>query len=733
MSISAYTQALAWVLGDPLNESITQIPAWAEKTEHRLVDEEMSASLSAMHSLLGPAFESGAALLHDSRLVLSIDRFRTVSVIVSAIPEARILTRLGHGRALSALRRFPTAEQSFAKAIAEAEKLGKETYIAAAHILYAMNDSDWGEPNRSRAPFDLRPRESDGALHWLIEAYRVLALSRFHFRRGERRDALRLLEGVLTDARSATLAPIPRGSLIRMYGIVQAVTGQSAAARAALEDAVGVFRDCGYIVGEVEAVLSLARVHAPVDRNQTHLYLTRAKELLEPTDLPTRPPRSTARQMPGARAAFYSREAEFELARGNFIAAKKSYEKDLKLTMEFAGAKGEGAPRALGYVYRHLGRVCLALGSPVESVSHLQNSVGCFRRVEDSINAFFSQTLLCEVHFAMQNHSAAEQLIVELEKAVEKMPDRAKEGVIVQVLRAQWIWLAHLDEERALGMLRDAKNTLRSFGRDYHYVRLLLVESEVLLGCRDESTARWRLREARSCALSLEMEELRRRAEEMLRSMGAPLTEHATPEGRLELSIFFADIRGFTDACRKVATPTMAEFITEFAETISRFTSLSEGRPVRFLGDCVMVIFGLTETAYQKELLAIEAAAATHERFCLLRERWGRRNPELGRVGLGFGISSGEVIAGRFGSEELSEYSVIGEAVNLASRLQGEAKDGEIMICPQVAARVAKAIPDLPLPTKRVILKGIGEVDAPVLRARDVHGLLRRAPNQGAR
>jgi class 3 adenylate cyclase len=81
-------------------------------------------------------------------------------------------------------------------------------------------------------------------------------------------------------------------------------------------------------------------------------------------------------------------------------------------------------------------------------------------------------------------------------------------------------------------------------------------------------------------------------------------------------------------------------------------------------------------------------------------------------------------VAGRFGTEELSEYSVIGEPVNLASRLQGEAGDGEILLAPGTARAVAPHIGELAT-VRRVLLKGIGEIEAPVFQAAELKQILR--------
>ena len=180
------------------------------------------------------------------------------------------------------------------------------------------------------------------------------------------------------------------------------------------------------------------------------------------------------------------------------------------------------------------------------------------------------------------------------------------------------------------------------------------------------------------------------------------------------LTTLFADIREFTAASSVIPPDVMAGFIKEFADAVGKCISRRGGAPVRFLGDCVMGLFDLESGA--SEVAALRAATDLHELFVSLRSRWGERIPELAAVGIGFGVATGSVVAGTFGTEDLGEFSAIGEPVNRASRLQGVAADGEIVMCEMTLAAASGHLA-FNAQRREVSLKGLGDVCAWSVRA----------------
>jgi len=624
---------------------------------------------------------------------------------------------MGYGRTLNIWRRYAAADTSLSKALNDVAKLDDPLLSLTAQILATINRSDMGGEARVEPLFELKLPKVSRETAALLEAMRAYAGARVCFRSGRRSMGIELCEPVVQNPMFRTMAAIPRGLVLRMLGILHSFIGHSAAAQQYFEDAMAVFRQARYVHGEVHTAFSLARLNAPVDRQQMAIHLMRAQEILEDTDDDLAPPRSGARQMPGERAELLSRLAELEFQRGNLSKALDYYQRDLDST-----SKLNGGPRAIANASRNVGRILLAMKQHKEACGYLETSVGLFEQVNDLMSAFFSLHLLGDAYLEIGAYEKAENLVNRMQQILEGKADRDKENCILDVLRAQVWWKHHLEVERALGVISSARIGLRRIDTDYYYVRALLVEGELQLHCRDVASARWCLREARRCAVSRQIEDLRQHADELLLNL-TPLAIEPEPKGRISLAVLYADLRGFTSVCHVIDTTMMAEFIAEFAEMIGQQASRFEGKPVRFLGDCVMAVFGLHETPQAKERMALEAACSMNERFRNQRQRWGARHDELGGIGIGFGIASGIVVADRFGSDELSEYSMIGDAVNLAARLQGWAENEEIIVAADAFAAISQTIASLPFTLRRCQLKGYSgakgyaEVEAHVFHA----------------
>ena len=102
----------------------------------------------------------------------------------------------------------------------------------------------------------------------------------------------------------------------------------------------------------------------------------------------------------------------------------------------------------------------------------------------------------------------------------------------------------------------------------------------------------------------------------------------------------------------------------------------------KFLGDGLMAIFGAPLAVANHELAAVRAALAMRARLDELRQETGTR------VGFGIGINTGEAIVGNIGTAQLMNYTAIGDVVNVAARLQAEARSGEVLISEATLERI---------------------------------------------
>ena len=153
-----------------------------------------------------------------------------------------------------------------------------------------------------------------------------------------------------------------------------------------------------------------------------------------------------------------------------------------------------------------------------------------------------------------------------------------------------------------------------------------------------------------------------------------------------ELCVLFSDIVGFTAATENRAPLEVQESLNEYFGEMVDVVFEHGGTVDKFIGDGLMVFFGDPEPQDDMEVRAVRAALAMQERVTTIRERWdaeGRIPIEI-RVG----IHTGRMVVGNMGSDRRLSYTVLGAAVNLASRLESNAPPGSILISKAVAERV---------------------------------------------
>jgi len=166
--------------------------------------------------------------------------------------------------------------------------------------------------------------------------------------------------------------------------------------------------------------------------------------------------------------------------------------------------------------------------------------------------------------------------------------------------------------------------------------------------------------------------------------------EHAMLTGeRREATVLFCDIRGFTSMSERLSPEQVVSLLNEFYTLMIETVFKHDGTLDKFLGDAVMAVFGAPiahpDHAARAVLTALDMRRAIGE----LGAR--RRAAGLDAFEVGIGVSLGEVVAGTVGTEERMEYTVIGDSVNVASRLQDRARPGSILL----SRRTYEAVSDL--------------------------------------
>lgn len=144
---------------------------------------------------------------------------------------------------------------------------------------------------------------------------------------------------------------------------------------------------------------------------------------------------------------------------------------------------------------------------------------------------------------------------------------------------------------------------------------------------------------------------------------------------RKELTILFADIEGFSTISETVDVEYLEKFLNEFFEAMTRSVFDHHGTVNKFLGDGLLAFFGDPVELENHALAAIKAGNQMHKEMRQLNSVWNTTGiPEFDkRIHLRIGINTGLVVVGNIGSRQRMEYTVLGSAVNIASRLQGSA------------------------------------------------------------
>jgi adenylate cyclase len=152
----------------------------------------------------------------------------------------------------------------------------------------------------------------------------------------------------------------------------------------------------------------------------------------------------------------------------------------------------------------------------------------------------------------------------------------------------------------------------------------------------------------------------------------------------------FSDVRGFTTYCEKhppeVIVQRLNEYLTEMVDIVFHH----QGTLDKFIGDAVMALYGAPHHYPEHAEQACVTACEMITRLREIQKRWSADAKDYFHIGIG--INTGTVIVGNLGSEQKFEYTVIGDEVNLASRLEGANKQysTSIIISESTYAQVKK-------------------------------------------
>jgi len=140
----------------------------------------------------------------------------------------------------------------------------------------------------------------------------------------------------------------------------------------------------------------------------------------------------------------------------------------------------------------------------------------------------------------------------------------------------------------------------------------------------------------------------------------------------IEATVFFSDIEGFTSISETLSPKELVRFLNEYFTVASRIILDREAMVDKYIGDAIMAIFG---APIPKDLHAASACLTALEIQRQLRAFYEKKSADLPHFQTRIGLNTGKMVIGNIGSEMHLDYTVIGDAVNLASRLEGVNKE----------------------------------------------------------
>jgi adenylate cyclase len=157
---------------------------------------------------------------------------------------------------------------------------------------------------------------------------------------------------------------------------------------------------------------------------------------------------------------------------------------------------------------------------------------------------------------------------------------------------------------------------------------------------------------------------------------------------RREVTVLFADIRDFTALSERLGPESLVTTLNSYLSVIVECIIANEGMINKFAGDSIMAVWNAPQDQPDHALPAVKAALEAQQAIDEMQER----EPDLLKVQLGFGINTGEAVAGNIGAEGRTEYTIIGDAVNLASRICSATPGGHVWIGPKTYEQVKDVV-----------------------------------------
>lgn len=146
-----------------------------------------------------------------------------------------------------------------------------------------------------------------------------------------------------------------------------------------------------------------------------------------------------------------------------------------------------------------------------------------------------------------------------------------------------------------------------------------------------------------------------------------------------EVSVFFSDVRGFTTISEALGPEELVQLLNEYLTEMTELIIEYRGTIDKYMGDAIMAFWGAPTKNDDHAYYACVAAIAQYMALQELQKRWSERNIPV--LDIGIGINSGQAVVGNMGSSRRMDYTLMGDTVNLGSRLEGVTKTYGVKAC----------------------------------------------------
>jgi len=173
---------------------------------------------------------------------------------------------------------------------------------------------------------------------------------------------------------------------------------------------------------------------------------------------------------------------------------------------------------------------------------------------------------------------------------------------------------------------------------------------------------------------------------------------------RKDVVVFFSDIRSFTKISEALEPEDVVEFLNQYMTRMVYCINKTKGVVDKYIGDAIMAVWGAPLSSGNDVFNAVNASLMMRNE--LLKFNQGRGDAKKPRIQIGCGIHCGPVLAGQIGSEDRMEYTVIGDTVNIASRIESlnKAFATDILITEETAERIKDKFRVFPM--QKIMVKG---------------------------